>query len=303
MSRINEKREVFLDTIIEHPAFGQALDAIKRIHANRGPRAKGTIVYGDSGVGKTTLIDEYLLENPRVEERDRTRIPVVKIETHSGQTDKMIVQEVLHALNWPYPSTATMPKLFALMKRAFIELGVELVFFDEFQEVLPQKTKEFPQIVRFIKRAMNETGVPWILVGTDQVQSTLELGGNQMRRRFKGAYHLRAFSIRSPEDYSVFRDYIDLLQQALPFHCKHLTEENNLLRLYCATLGVPGFIANLLDELIDLHENDEVVTLDHLAQAHQRAFVGSGDTTAGAFLSQNPFLLPIAKVKEIAGRL
>ena len=45
-------REAFLDTIVEHPAFGEALDAVRRAHSTRGPRVRGTIVYGDSGVGK-----------------------------------------------------------------------------------------------------------------------------------------------------------------------------------------------------------------------------------------------------------
>lgn len=298
-----KKREAFLDTIVEHPAFGEALDAVRRAHSTRGPRVRGTIVYGDSGVGKTTLIDEYLLEHPRVEESDRTRIPVITIETHSGQTNKMLAQEILHALDWHYPSTATLPRLINLIKKAFVELGVELVFFDEFQEVLPQKTKEFPEIVRFIKRVMNITGVPWVLVGTDPVKSTFTLGGNHIRRRFKGAYQLKPFSIRTPEDFADFRSYIAILQQAIPFHCKHLTEENNLLRIYCATLGVPGFIANLFGELIDLHEEDEIVTLEILAQAHQRAFIGSGETTEGALISDNPFLLPLSKIKKIVGDL
>ncbi len=304
MSKRKVETIAFLDTIIEHPAFGGALDAVTRAHATSGYKAKGTIIFGDSGVGKTTLIDEYLLEWPRVEESDRTRVPVIAIETHSGQNVKAITEEILDALDFPYPARSTQRHLYKLMKQAFKELGVELVFFDEFQEVLPQKTKDSPNIMRFIKRAMNDTKVPWVLVGTDQTKKVLELSdGNQLRRRFCGAYRLRPFSIRTTSEFDDFTRYISVLQEALPFNCKLLTEENYLLRLYCSTLGIPGFIANLFEQLVELHSGDGAVTLEHLAAAHQRAFVGSGDTKAGSFLAQNPFLLPISKIKEIAGRM
>ncbi len=291
----------FLDTIIEHPAFGEAFDAVRRAHATSGFKPKGTIIFGDSGVGKTTLIDEYLREFPRTEEPGRTRVPVITIETDSAQNVKAITEEILDALDVPYPSRSTQKNLFRLMKRAFKDLGVELVFFDEFQEVLPQKTKDSPHIMRFIKRAMNETKVPWILVGTDQTQKVLEMGDNQLRRRFSGAYRLRPFSIRNPQEREDFKTYVSLLQDALPFKCQHLTEETHLQRIYCSTLGIPGFVANLFEQMVELHIGDQAITLELLAEAHRRAFIGSGDTTAGAFMVKNPFLLSASKIKEIAG--
>ena len=300
---VNRKPETlkFLDTIVEHPTFGEALDAVRRAHATSGVKPKGTIIFGDSGVGKTTLIDEYLRDHPRTEEIDGTRVPVIAIETDSAQNVKAITEELLDALGVPYPSRSTQKSLFRIMKRAFEDLGVELVFFDEFQEVLPQKTKDSPHIMRFIKRAMNETKIPWVLVGTDQTQKVLEMGDNQLRRRFSGAYRLKPFSIRTQQDRENFKTYISFLQSALPFECRHLTEEIHLSRIYLTTSGIPGFIANLFEQLVEIHEGDGPVTLKLLAEAHRRAFIGSGDTTAGAFMAQNPFNLTAQRVTDIAG--
>tara|TARA_R100000306_G_scaffold60390_1_gene60450 strand:+ start:4826 stop:5737 length:912 start_codon:yes stop_codon:yes gene_type:complete len=294
----------FLDTIIEHPAFGEALDAIRRAHATSGYKPKGTIIYGDSGVGKTTLINEYLLEFPRVEEPGRTRIPVIQIEVDSAQNVKTITEEILNAMEVPFGPRTKQNDLFALMCRAFRDLGVELIFFDEFQEVLPQKTKDYPHIMRFIKRAMNETNVPWVLVGTDQTKTVQEFqDANQSIRRFCGAYRLKPFSIRTREGLDNFRTYLSLLIDELPFKCQTLKEETNLKRIYCATLGIPGFVSNLFEQLLELHEFDQPVTLEVMGEAHRRAFIGSGDTKAGAFMTQNPFALRASQIDAIAGSM
>ncbi len=304
MSRPVRKPETntFLKNIVIHPELDRALDAIKTAHATSGSKPQGTIIYGESGVGKTTVINEYIREFPPVEIEDRTCMPVVVIETQAGQNTKSVMQELLEAMDIICPPRATQTTLFSLIRRAFSDLGVELVICDEFQELLPQKTKDSPNIMRFIKKLMNQTGVPWVLVGTTPTRQVLETSDNQLRRRFNGAYKIAPFSMTTEDEREDFVSYIALVQEVLPVKCYDLTEENMLLRLFTATGGIPGYISNLFEKLIECWDGQSRATLELFSEAYQRAFVGCGDTFFGANVPFDPFLESITTVKNYQGK-
>lgn len=299
MNRPKRKPETdeFLDTLVEHPDFAMAWQAVESSHRSGGKKPLGAIIIGHSGTGKSTLLTEYQSEYPCYEKDDRSCSPIVFIEGHKAQTGKSVMQELLDELGSPYRASATTTDLHKLIKKAFRELDVQLVMYDEFQE-----SRNSGDILRTIKKIMNQTQIPFVLAGNEELADFLNTDDMQIKKRFGGVYQMKPFSITTPDAFECFRAYMRELQNACAIRC-NLTEEGMLLRLYLATHGLPGLIANLMERFIEQWDNKGVPTLQDYSDAYINSLVGQGHGHAWAGAAQNPFLIPLSKVKHLTGRL
>lgn len=291
----------FLKTVIDHPEFEAAWQAIEYSHDTNGLNPLGSIIYARPGMGKTTLAKEYNREYPRYEEEDRTCTPIVMVKGHKRHTDKSILQVILNQLGVPYASRITTIELHESINRNFPKLGVELIVFDEFQETLPENNSYFPSIMRTMKSVSNDTNVPWVLLGTDELEHFLSDPDDQIFRRFV-PHRMQPFSLSTPENLENFRGYLSTLETRLPMKC-NLSDEHMLLRMFCATSGIPGLIANLLAMLIQRWDGKSYASLEDFSIAFRLALVGSGHNLAWAGNGFDPFDAGITKVRNFAGRI
>ena len=121
----------------------------------------------------------------------------------------------------------------------------------------------------------------------------------QIQRRWHGAYSLEAFSITTDEEFEDFACYMELIEENLPFPCPSLLEENMLRRMFLATWGVPGLIADLMTMLIEFHDGKSTITLKDFARAHRLARQGSRRMKASSPFARNPFDMAPSDVKRI----
>lgn len=291
----------FLKTVVDHPEFVKAWQAIEYSHDTNGLNPLGSIIYARSGMGKTTLAKAYHSEYPRYEEEDRTCTPIIRIEGHQKHTEKSILRVILRRLDIPYSSRTTTSELQEEIIDILPELGVELILFDEFQECLPQNNKDFPSIIRTIKTITNDTDVPFVLFGTEELDHFLSDPDDQIFRRFI-PHRIQPFSLATQEQLESFQIYLNTLETALPMAC-NLGDENMLLRLFCATRGIPGLIANLLAMLIHRWDGKPYASREDFSTAFQSALVGSGHHHAWAGNGFDPFQAGMTKVRKFAGRM
>ena len=151
--------------------------------------------------------------------------------------------------------------------------------------------------MKFIKNFMNQLEIPWVLLGLPESSEILESGDNQLRRRFSACRHLPPFGIDSDEAFSEFQAYLEMLQSQMPIKCYKLNEDTMVLRMYCASAGLPGLIANILERLIENHTGDGTAMLNDFAIAYSQALVHDMRVRDGG-VGFNPFAAPMAQVRR-----
>jgi len=306
MSRPRLKPETvhLQNTIILHPDFEVAMDALRMCHKTSGYDARGTVIYGDPGVGKSTLLKAYKKQFPDEELPDRTTKPIVYFKGRFGRapTTKMVQQRVLSTMGIPYKGRDTEADLTDSLAQNFKDLDVQMVLLDEFQDIL-KRSRDSEDIIHFIKQMMDDTNVPWVLAGIEEVCDFMDRSDDQIQRRWHGAYSLDAFSITTDDEMEDFACYMELIEENLPFRCPSLLEKNMLLRIYLATKGVPGLISDLMTMLVEFHDGKSAVTLKDFTRAHRLARQGSRRMRGSAPFARDPFDLTPSELRRITGAM
>lgn len=288
----------FLERVIMYDRIDRIDAAIRDAHATSGFRPKSVILTGPSGAGKTTIIKRYKKAIPAESTDTHDHIPVLLVEVPPSPDLRSFLMELLRALRHPRPERkATLGEMRLEVVRLAQALKVELIIIDEFHDLLPRHNKNSPKIMKFIKNFMNQLEIPWVLVGLPESSEILESGDGQLRRRFSACRHLPPFAIDSDDEFSLFQGYLEMLQSDMPIKCYRLDEDNMVLRMYCATEGLPGLIANILERLIENHEGDGRASLEDFATAYRQALVHDVRVRDGG-VGFNPFLAPMAQVRR-----
>lgn len=291
----------FLKRLVMHDGLVKVFTAIERSHATSGFSPKGLVVYGESGVGKSRLIERYLKKYPATETDNHTTTPVLVVENLQNETAKGLLAQLLSNLGYYSKPRKSARELFEDLRLFLPRHGVQLIIIDEFQVLLRQATNDHSNVMQLVKRISNELGIPVVLVGTPPILDVLKVGDGQLRRRMNGAYQIKPFGFASKLEVEQFRGYVGQLQQLLPVDCITLTEDRMLCRVFLACIGVPGLLANFLECLIEQYEGRSRVTLSHLADAFDTAFVGDCAKEKVGHLDFNPFAAPFKKVETLLG--
>jgi len=280
----------FLDQVIVHGRLKTIMSAIAKVHRTTGKKPKSLVVTGRSGAGKTTLLKHYMKKVPQQDTETVDHRPVIFFEVPPQSDLRSFQIEMLRAVGHPRPDMrATLGQMQSVIIDMLKTLRVELIIVDEFHDALYRTTKAAPHIARLIKYVMNELEIPWVLTGLPEAAEVLESGDQQLRRRLDACQHLEPFGIDSDARFDEFRGYLRAVQRILPFSSVNLDEENVALRMYCATQGLPGFISNLIEELIEHHDGDRRATKSDFAAAYAAAFWEERPLDDG-LVDFNPFL-------------
>lgn len=292
------KTIAFLEQVVMNDALDAVHAAIRATHDTSGFQPKSLIITGPSGVGKTTLIQRYKRKLPTKSCDDRDRMPVLMMEVPPSSDLRSFQMQMLRALRHPRPDRkATLGEMRVQIVRMIQALGVELIVVDEFQDVLPRLNKNSSSLMKLLKHFMNTLSIPWVLVGLPESSEILESGDGQLRRRFSACRRIEPFSITTDPQLADFQGYLATLEKVLPFPCHHLDEIQMVLRMYCATQGLPGLIANIMERLIEGFDGDGKATLAHFAKAYREAFLHDVHVDDGG-ASFNPFSAELKRVKR-----
>lgn len=291
----------FMERIVMHDRLDRIDRAIRAAHDTSGHEPKSIIIAGPSGVGKSTLVKRYKRSIEIASTQECDHRPVLTVEVPPQPDLRSFQMEVLQALGHPRPERrGTLGEMRMEIIRYMERQAVEVLIIDEFQDLLPRRTRASPHIVKLIKNLMNVCKVPFVLVGMPETVDLLATGDGQLRRRFSASRTLAPFRIDTRAEFEAFTTYLAQLQTVLPVPCMNLAEPNNTLRLFCATQGLPGLISNILAKLIDTHEDDRQAVLRDLARAYSEA-LDDDVRTQDVSLGFNPFLAPLERVKKHVG--
>ena len=252
------------------------------------------LVTGETGTGKSEFIKKYLAKYHRVEETERTKIPVLVSLLPKARHPKPVVSQLLRDLGDPLggiggDTEQLTDRLIILLKGT----GTEIIILDEFQHAIETKSnKVVYDIADWIKTLINKAKIPIVLFGLPWSSYVLDVN-HQLARRFSMRHELINYTL---DDFDYFQMFIQKVQKQLldkvGIECKEdLWKSDFAFRLFAAS---SGNISDLMNKVIKpaasgvVRSQERLLTIDHLANSAKRHL--------GVLNEENPFMI---KLKDI----
>lgn len=286
----------FVNERIISPKAQEIMIALEhcRTFSKYGGEPHCMILTGPSGVGKTSIIEKYLIQHPRRIDYEVTEIPVLHVTLSEIKTTVSMYQQILYDLGHPRPfESKNELELRVQIKSLVKNCKVEMIIIDEFQQLIERKTNAIlSDTANSLKRLIIEIKIPVVLVGMPYSIVILDTN-SQLSSRFQHRHSIQPFRIIKEKDRKLYSTFLTLLEQQM-----FLPEESNLAtddissRLYMYCEGSCRKLKVLLDTAFEkaLISGESKISLTRLAN------------TASAIDSEldkdkNPFLLDSSNIK------
>ncbi len=255
------------------------------------------IVAGDSGSGKTTIINKYLADNPRMEAVEGSIIPILFTSLPANASPVTASESLLSAMGDPlaFSHGKDPAELMKIVKDLLRECRVELIIIDEFQHMIDRKSKDVLHITAdWLKMIIIESKIPVVLFGMPYSTEILR-ANNQLRGRFESQHHLKPFKVKKKSELTRYKTFLTMLDEWLPFSTKSgLASEDLMKRVYVFSKGNMRLIRRLINKAAKfaLLENAPCISLTHFSLAAPRV-------SRDACESFNPFEVDSKQLKII----
>tara|TARA_R110001583_G_C5668565_1_gene410451 strand:- start:7907 stop:8917 length:1011 start_codon:yes stop_codon:yes gene_type:complete len=297
MYQLSEKQQTdlmqFKNCFVEHPAITQVIEDFERLRANHrlGGEQQCMLLTGDTGSGKSHLINHYKLRFERRQKGDAMTCPLLVSRIPSKLDLEQTMIQLLHDMgqfgsefrkkrSGDIGLTESLVRLLRLCE-------TELIVINEFQELIEFKSvKERQSIANRFKYISEEAGVPIVIVGmpwAEQIADEPQWASRLICRRRLSYFKLS----EGPEQ---FVRFLKGLALRMPFKIAPKLEAKHIaLPLFSVSRGEIRKLKHLLNEAvaIALEENAETLSQGHLSKACGLYFPHE----------DNPFEQDISKLK------
>ena len=232
------------------------------------------LVTGETGVGKTTFIKQYMKNNPRssqvTEEYEGAIIPVLYCELPKAKHPKPVAVELLTELGDPINASGDANSLLNQIADLLKKTKVELIIIDEFQHAIETTNKEvLKEIGEYIKRLINKAKVPIVFFGMPWSTPIFDVNAQLKRRVRKSKFKIQNFTLDTFDEFQMF---LQIVQEELPieFDGSLWADVELAFKLFAAS---SGNISNLMEGIImpaaieAVIDNEPVLTEDYLEAA------------------------------------
>jgi hypothetical protein len=278
-------------TLVPHTAFAKALKRIRTCfnRANGKVDPHCLLILGQTGTGKSTLMETFYEEHPAVRLGDGLHMPILRVKVPSQPTVKSFVTELLIACHDPFYDKGTASDKTKRLKVLMRGMRTRMIHVDEANHFIDKGRLSLAYAVAdWFKVLIDDTKVSVIACGIPIAAGILEQN-DQLKRRFLAPILMPRFNWL---DETLRDEFIAVLESfhgslAVQFDLPELHSPQMAFRCYVATRGLVG----LLTKLLSLVEEDarvegrKVITLAHLEDA-ARSAVGM---IAGHDSLPNPF--------------
>jgi energy-coupling factor transporter ATP-binding protein EcfA2 len=290
IEKVNEGVQQFALVTVAHPLLAAAKETLLSA-INNAPLGSIIMVFGPTGVGKTTLclkIQQLLVEQARpVMEMDSGRLPFVSLEVAAPDSGNFswrdYYRRVLTAMAEPMLEDKIKPKaerrqseqMVAMTRGGSVELrhAAELairhrqpaaILIDEAQHLTRMVSgRRLIDQLDVIKSLANCTRTIHVLLGTYELLALRHLNGQLGRRTID--INFRRYGAGNPADVHIFKNAVLTFQKHLP-----LPGESNLLQmwelLFERSVGCIGILKEWLQRalFLALHEKCQSLNESHL---------------------------------------
>lgn len=250
---------------LSHRRYDQAMTAIAKLHHSQRVHRHGggLLIFGPSGVGKSTLLENYAENFPPYVEGRQTVMPVLKVTCPSSATANGIISALFDAMGYPIPSKLDLAEKTIKVTKLIKLCKVEVVLLDEFQHSYYSRTlQDFRQLMDTIKNVITGAKVASVLTGLyeiDEVISTNE----QLTRRHSEKVEITTFKIEDEEDFREFRGVLKAYQEALIIPPEVPLFEANLARRFLiASNGNLDYLRRIIEKSVEIAGFAELTQLN-----------------------------------------
>ncbi|KKB08798.1 TniB family NTP-binding protein [Devosia chinhatensis] len=236
--------------VIEYSQYNEAWDWLEDVlnEAGTGMEATAGLLYGPSGVGKTTVLRQFVghyggpFKTPSGIKR-----PVVRVSTPANPTLPNMLKAMVLALGAEEASSDNVTDLKSVLLRQMSQQQVKLLIFDEFTHVVEDRTERFAsKAVRGLKELLGENICQCVFAGTEQLASLHDIY-KQFRRRSGGDLPMLPFDWNDAGDKKEWTEIMEGLQGELPLPCASpLGDAAMAKKMHLATDGLLDHVMKLL---------------------------------------------------------
>jgi Cdc6-like AAA superfamily ATPase len=271
--QIRAVRNIFIPTV----TLEKMLKTMKRIRElaiidEYKHRPDCMFVTGETGVGKTTFIEQYLEKHSRYDVQDRegerTIVPVLYCPLPKSKRPKHVVEELLvklgDELQGKGDETPGLTNRLVLLGK---ELKVELIIIDEFQHAIDTPNEDiFEDIGEWFKIYIDAARIPIVFLGVPWAQPIFNINDQLSRRVRKRKYTIENYTLETFDDFQMF---IQRVEEELPIKPYiELWPVEMAFRLFAASKGnlselMEGIIIPACIEAI--YDESEMITKEHFS--------------------------------------
>lgn len=272
---INYKEDLTQFSLRHHfiliPQAERALTRLIEVHEDtrRTGTSKGLVIQGPSGVGKSTLIKEYVRKLESVKKNEGIHRSVLIVKIPSSPTKKNLATAMLTAMKDPYADSRShsAETKFARIILLLSNLDVEVVVLDEAQHLVDYKRNDAYEAADWIKSMMNETNITFVLVGLKRTEGLL-WANEQLRRRFSATVDYNRFML-TESCWTQFAMLLQSIRELLPVESISFSDKEIIRRFYLASFGVIDYLIKIIDRSVWLvqHRDAEGINLTILCEA------------------------------------
>lgn len=182
------------------------------------PKGDGLTLIGDSGVGKTSMLEQVLGYFPNVIEHDsykgkslefKKQVVWIKVDCPSNSSVRDLCEEILASLDLSLDREKTKPAgtIGALIRQ--LEQNIKssflgMLIIDEMQNLQFKRTGGENNLLRFLHRLVNKLGVPLFFCANPPFDNTLAKELKAARRAESGYYRTMSVLSKDSDSWNAF---------------------------------------------------------------------------------------------------
>ena len=229
-------------------AYPKAIEILGHLNAllkhPRTTRMPSLAVYGDSGMGKSMLVekfkDDYALSTREKPRRPKAKLLVVELAGRPNE--RRLFAQILAVLGAPQNPRATIVELERTTVRLLGDLGVQVLVLDEIHNVLAASWREQRVVFNTLRYLSNELKLSLVCFGIMEARQAIN-GDVQLARRFDSVSLPRWVAGKE------FEQLVLAIVRNLPLKEPSVLTVKGLRRVLLASDGVSARIFRMLNDV------------------------------------------------------
>jgi len=211
-----EDRIAYIDDdnhVVSFPEYERVNQRLQRLmHRSLKKDPEMLLVTGLTGMGKSTLLEQFAAEHVWYEKNRRSYLPVLYVTVPGAGTPSTIKQRMLMTMNAPARRKMTKAQLYDTVHWNLTKNQVQLVIVDEIQHIKGiVKDRDYRECLNFFKDITSHNKISVVLSGLRYAcQNALNID-TQIKRRCKKPITLKGW--RYSEELA---DFLEAYEQTLP---------------------------------------------------------------------------------------
>jgi hypothetical protein len=238
-------RAVHAERWIHYPRAGQILQVLSRLLDHpRTTRMPSIAIYGDSGMGKTMIMEKFRRDHPPVfdpETRtERNRVLALQMAGKPGE--RRLYAQLLAALGSPQNPRASVVELEQVALRLIRAVDVQVIVLDEVHNILAGTFREQRIVLNTLRYLSNELKISLVCFGVNEAREAMS-GDVQLARRFE------EFPLPRWTADKEFELLVSAIIRNLPLRQSTILSARAVRKILQLTDGVTSKIFRMLNEL------------------------------------------------------